>query len=298
MDQTLKSVETLLLSGHFSLNEMEHALQRELEDICDAPDFEASQMLEAVFNVSRTDILLGREISPDPSQCEKLRQVFTGRKERRPLQYLLGKWEFYGREFFVGEGVLIPRPDTEILAEQVLNGIRNVKSPRILELCGGSGCLAITIALERPDAKVWCVEKSPEAFAYLEKNNRFLRAGVHTVLGDALDEGCAEGSFDCILSNPPYLTAKDMAELEPELSYEPVMALYGEADGLYFYRKISQLWAGRLYPGGLFAYEIGMGQEGKVAPLMEGAGLNDICQTRDYSGIIRVLTARAPERMK
>ena len=123
------------------------------------------------------------------------------------------------------------------------------------------------------------------------RNNEALAAGVKTVLGDALDVNCVSGNFDCILSNPPYLTAQDMAELEPELSYEPVMALYGDADGLYFYREISRLWTGRLNPGGLFAYEIGMGQEEKVGGIMRQFGLNTICQTRDYSGIIRVLTS-------
>lgn len=287
--------DALLAQDSFSLNEMEHTLQHELEGICLAPDFEAAQMLQAVFGATRTDLLLGRSVNPSDAQRLELKRLLTGRLERKPLQYLLGKWEFYGREFFVGEGVLIPRPDTEILVQQVLEGIREKKSPRILELCGGSGCLAVTIALERPDAEVWCVEKSEEAYAYLTRNNEALGAGVKTVLGDALDTSCAEGDFDCILSNPPYLTAQDMAELEPELSYEPVMALYGDADGLYFYREISRLWTGRLKKDGLFAYEIGMGQEEKVGAIMRRFGLNTICQTRDYSGIIRVLTSVRPE---
>ncbi len=284
----------LLEQESFSLSEMEHTLQHELEKSCLAPDFEAAQMLEAVFDATRTDLLLGRRVAPSDGQRKELERLLSGRLERKPLQYLLGKWSFYGREFFVGEGVLIPRPDTEILAQQVLEGIREKHSPRVLELCGGSGCLAITIALERPDAEVWCVEKSEEAYAYLARNNEALQAGVKTVLGDALDTECVSGSFDCILANPPYLTAQDMAELEPELSYEPVMALYGDADGLYFYREISRLWTERLDRGGLFAYEIGMGQEEKVGAIMRQFGLNTICQTRDYSGIIRVLTSVRP----
>ncbi len=286
----MMNFEQLNLQESFSLSEMEHALQRELESICEAPDFEATQMLEAVFGANRSDILLGKRVTASRAQREELQRLLDGRMAREPLQYLLGKWEFYGREFFVGEGVLIPRPDTEILAGKVLELIREKKAPRILELCGGSGCLAVTIALERPDAEVWCVEKSPDAFVYLEKNNQALGAGVHLVLGDALDTGCVEGDFDCILSNPPYLNAQDMDELEPELAYEPVMALYGDADGLYFYRELSELWAGRLREKGLFAYEIGMGQHTAVGQLMAQAGLKSICQTRDYSGIIRVLS--------
>ena len=291
MEKT-QTLETLLQGSSVPLDRLEHAIQHALEGIIDAPGFEAGLMLETVFGVSRTDILLGKTVPLDEKQRAQIAALLGGRKERRPLQYLLGSWEFYGRPFIVGEGVLIPRPDTEILAEQVLEGMKDTSSPRILELCGGSGCLAVTIALERPDAEVWCVEKSPEAFSYLQKNNVALGAGVHTLLGDALDTGCVEGDFDCILSNPPYLSDSDMRELEPELSYEPVMALYGESDGLFFYRELTARWADRLRPGGLLVYEIGMGQHPQVAAMMEAAGLNTICQTRDYGGIIRVLTAR------
>lgn len=289
----MKEIIALPEDEKVSLTELEHTLQQQLAEVTETPGFEAGLILETVLGVSRTDILLGKTVSLDDKQREQLTALLEGRKERRPLQYLLGSWEFYGRPFIVGEGVLIPRPDTEILAEQVLEGVRDIPNPRILELCGGSGCLAVTIALERPDAEVWCVEKSPEAFSYLQKNNQALGAGVHTLLGDALDTGCVEGNFDCILSNPPYLSDTDMQELEPELSYEPAMALYGESDGLFFYRELTARWADRLCPGGLLAYEIGMGQHPQVAKMMRSAGLNTICQTRDYGGIIRVLTARA-----
>ena len=199
MEKT-QTLETLLQGSSVPLDRLEHAIQHALEGITDAPGFEAGLMLETVFGVSRTDILLGKTVPLDEKQRAQIAALFGGRKERRPLQYLLGSWEFYGRPFIVGEGVLIPRPDTEVLAEQVLEGMKDTSSPRILELCGGSGCLAVTIALERPDAEVWCVEKSPEAFSYLQKNNVALGAGVHTLLGDALDAGCVEGDFDCILS--------------------------------------------------------------------------------------------------
>ena len=288
----MKEIAALSEKGTVSLTELEHALQQLLAEVTETPGFEAGLILETVLGVSRTDILLGKTVCLDDQQREKLGDLLKGRRQRRPLQYLLGSWEFYGRPFIVGEGVLIPRPDTEILAEQVLDGVRDVPNPRILELCGGSGCLAVTIALERPDAEVWCVEKSPEAFSYLTKNNQELGAGVHALLGDALDTGCVEGTFDCILSNPPYLSDADMKELEPELSYEPAMALYGESDGLYFYRELTARWAERIRPGGLLAYEIGMGQHPQVAEMMRAAGLDAICQTRDYGGIIRVLTAR------
>lgn len=292
MEKT-QALKDLLSQDSVLLDRLEQAVQLELREITETPGFEAGLMLETVFGVSRTDILLGRTVSLDDGRREQLLALMQGREERRPLQYLLGSWEFYGRPFIVGEGVLIPRPDTEILAEQVLVGLEHVKAPRVLELCGGSGCLAVTVALERPDAEVWCVEKSEAAFSYLKRNNDALGAGVHILLGDALDTGCVEGDFDCILSNPPYLSDSDMRELEPEVRCEPAMALYGEADGLFFYRELTARWADRLRPGGLLAYEIGMGQQSQVAAIMQAAGLNTICQTMDYGGIIRVLTARA-----
>ena len=292
MEKT-QALKDLLSQDSVLLDRLEQAVQLELREITETPGFEAGLMLETVFGVSRTDILLGRTGSLDDGRREQLLTLVQGRKERRPLQYLLGSWEFYGRPFIVGEGVLIPRPDTEILAEQVLAGLEHVKAPRVLELCGGSGCLAVTVALERPDAEVWCVEKSEAAFSYLKRNNDALGAGVHILLGDALDTGCVEGDFDCILSNPPYLSDSDMRELEPEVRCEPAMALYGDADGLFFYRELTARWADRLRSGGLLAYEIGMGQQSQVAAIMQAAGLNTICQTMDYGGIIRVLTARA-----
>lgn len=275
----------------YALGFLYRNLKNALRPVAEAPDFEAREMLRHLFSVSTADILLDRKISLSEEQMNRLLELVRRRLSREPLQYLLGRWEFFGRDFAVGEGVLIPRPDTEVLAEQVLAFLKGRQVPRVLELCGGSGCLAATVALEHPGAEVWSVEKSPGAFEYLNRNCRALESGVRCILGDALDAQVVEGDFDCILSNPPYLTRRDMAELSPEVRHEPEMALYGQEDGLFFYRELTRIWKNRLKPGGMLAYEIGMGQEKAVAQILRTNGLKCICQTRDYSGIIRVLTA-------
>ena len=277
-----------------SLKELYGGLKVSLQNVTDSPDFEAKELLRHLFGITTADILMDRRPDLSEEKLGELETLVQRRLSREPLQYIIGSWEFYGREFAVGEGVLIPRPDTEVLAEQVLDYLKGKENPRVLELCGGSGCLAATIALEHPGAEVTVVEKSPEAFAYLTKNCVALKSGVRCILGDALDTGVVLGDFDCILSNPPYLSAKDKSELEPEVRKEPVMALYGEEDGLFFYRELTALWKNRLLPGGMLAYEIGMGQHDDVAEILRTNGLNNVCQTRDCGGIIRVLTGVKP----
>ena len=275
------------------LGDLYHQLKEQLSPVSDAPEYEAREILLQKLGAAPADILMNRSVELDDACQAELDTLVKRRLDHEPLQYLLGEWSFYGRSFLVGEGVLIPRPDTEILAETVLSFLQDREGPlRVLELCGGSGCLAATIALEQPRARVWSLEKSPEAFSYLTRNCERLRADVCCVAGDALDPGVVEGDFDCILSNPPYLSARDMAELSPEVQREPFMALYGEEDGLFFYRELTRLWKKRLKPGGMLAYEIGMGQQDDVADILTRHELTDVCQVRDYGGIIRVLTAR------
>ena len=291
-EMSLEALSALLGRPGQTLLDAERALRKLLAPVTDSPQFEAAELLAAAYGVSRGDILLGGELPPDGAGREALLSMARRRLAREPLQYILGRWDFYGRPFYVGKGVLIPRPDTEVLLETVLLGLTGVQSPRVLELCGGSGCLAVTLSLERTDAEVWSVEKSEAAYAYLVKNNEALGGAVHAVLGDAFGLDTVEGDFDCILANPPYLSAQDMAELEPELAYEPEMALYGDRDGLYFYRRLTKLWPPRLKRGGLFAYEVGACQADAVGAMLREAGLKTICQTPDYSGIMRVVTAR------
>lgn len=240
---------------------------------------------------------------PDEAVNDEMQAMLRKMTEKRcggyPLQYILGTWEFYGYPFRVGEGVLIPRPDTETLIEQVIAICREkgMTSPKIADLCSGSGCIAITLKKEIPGADVTAVELSKEALGYLRENVRLNSADVNIIEGDVLKKDTVRmlKGLDIIVSNPPYLTAQDMRELQSEVRCEPVLALFGGNDGLGFYRAITELWRPALKTGGFIAYEFGMGQHEQVTEILRQDGFNDIRLKKDLGGIIRTAAAFKPE---
>lgn len=217
---------------------------------------------------------------------EKMKTIALKRAGGYPLQYIFGKWEFFGYEFFVGEGVLIPRPETELLVEAVLPSLS--EESKVLDLCSGSGCIPIACSKES-GCKAYAVELYEKAFSYLEKNIAHNKANVTAVNGDALDNSLLSGiEFDVILSNPPYLTKAEMNELQREVRFEPETALFGGDDGLYFYRMLFKLWKHRLKKGGVFAVEVGDKQAKAVKELMELEGFKAEIIS-DYAGIERIV---------
>ncbi len=256
--------------------------------------FEAAQLCCAVLGLDRAKLLAQGEAPLPPESEERLLTLAQKRTTGYPLQYLLGEWEFYGAPFSVGEGVLIPRADTETLCDQAIS-LLGEQEAVVLDLCSGSGCIAVTLARECPNSRVYAVEKSPEAYSYLRTNIEQNQSPVTAVCADALAEETLTQvpAWDMIVSNPPYLTAQDMAQLQREVAYEPSMALLGGEDGLFFYRELTRLWKKRLKPGGWLLYEIGMGQESAVREILEQNGLESVCTARDLCGIIRVIGARA-----
>ena len=176
-------------------------------------------------------------------------------EEGEPLQYIIGKWEFYESEFFVGEGVLIPRPETEELVELAIKKCSNYNNLIIYDLCSGSGCIGISVAKKIKNAEVFCVEKSPEAFEFLKKNAEGVN-NAKAVLADINSE-LDLPKADIIISNPPYIKTDDIKTLQKELSFEPEMALDGGADGLYFYRIIRDRYSEKLKNNGIILLEIG-----------------------------------------
>ena len=153
-------------------------IKNTLGNYVETPDFEAQQILRQIFKATYNDILIGAKRTVSVEQMRNLKGIVLRRCDHYPLQYLLGEWDFYGRSFLVGEGVLIPRADTEVLVEQALCFLKPLSTPRVLDLCSGSGCIGLTIALERSDAQVTAVEKSPVAVSYLLENNERLGAKV------------------------------------------------------------------------------------------------------------------------
>ncbi len=253
----------------------------------DSPAFETSVLLEDLLGLPRNPEITAAETVLDFEQEEKLFAAAEKRTEGFPLQYIIGNWEFFGRKFFVGEGVLIPRPETELLCEAVLKYYSRSMPPKIVDLCSGSGCIAITLAKELPGAEVTAVELYDGAFGFLEKNNRFHQNPVETLQRDALE---AFGSFDCIVSNPPYITGKEMKELQKEVTFEPETALFGGTDGLDFYRAISKNWFGHLNEGGMIAFEIGDTQGEAVVNILTENGYKNAAVRKDYEGRDRVVT--------
>lgn len=259
--------------------------------------FESRCIIETIMHLSHSQLVANqlREVTDQQyaSAIKSAEKRITG----FPLQYILGCWEFYGFEFYVGDGVLIPRQDTETLVDYVLNycnTINNQSKLKCIDLCSGSGCIAISLSLNLSHADFTAIELSDKAFNYLKRNTDHNKvANLHLLKGDVLD-ACLSNTFkniDIIVSNPPYLTQEDMNSLQKEVTFEPTMALNGGNDGLLFYSSIVKLWKHSLNPGGLLAFEIGIGQENNVAAILKSNGFTNITFTRDLSSIIRVVSA-------
>ena len=214
---------------------------------------------------------------------EKREQAVRRRLSGEPLQYILGEWEFYGLPFTVGEGVLIPRPDTETLIDAVLPLIN--KDSAVLDLCSGSGAIAITLK-KLKNCTVTALEKSPDALKYLIKNAALNNTDIDIIEGDIFAFTPPQ-SYDLIVSNPPYIKTADIKLLQKEVQKEPAMALDGGEDGLVFYRKLAQ-FAPYLKEGGAMAVEIGYDMAKPVTAIFANAKLN--CKTvKDLTGNDRVI---------
>ncbi|MCH5207454.1 MAG: peptide chain release factor N(5)-glutamine methyltransferase [Oscillospiraceae bacterium] len=253
--------------------------------------FEANQLLE-LSGIPRMKVITDPRGQVSEEAADNARAYLERRLSGEPLQYILGEWEFYGLPFKVGKGVLIPRQDTELLVDitkEFLNNFPGGES--VLDLCAGSGCIGISLA-KYCNAEAVLVEKSPEAFEYLRRNIALngVEEKCRAVLGDCLDEYSEYGEFSAIVSNPPYLTISDMKNLQREVRFEPEIALYGGDDGLDFYRRLLKVHAKNVKKNGLFAVEIGIGEEKPVMEIFRENGLEPSCE-KDLNGIYRVVYA-------
>ena len=254
----------------------------------DAPAFNSLCLIEKAFGVSQTDLLAdGTQTVADTAEFDKL---VERRLSGEPLQYILGEWEFYGYPLKIGEGVLIPRDDTEVLLRACLELLKHRRGVRALDLCSGSGALAVAIAGET-DAEVYAVEKSDKALPYLYDNIRLNNVNIKVTEGDIFEchKDFEDGFFDLILSNPPYIRSDEIKTLQKEVGFEPEMALDGGADGYDFYRAIIGKWSSKLRQNGVMAFELGEGQLETVKELMKLRGFTEIHSEQDFSGIHRAV---------
>ena len=230
-------------------------------------------------------------------QEETLRAMCADRARRRPLQYILGEWDFLDFTLRVGEGVLIPRSDTEVTALEAarLAGAAPGE-PVVLDLCAGSGAIAAAVARHVPRAHVTAVEKYDDAMRWLRENLAVLAPHARAVQADVFgfEHTLAPASADVIVSNPPYVTEEEMRTLEPELAFEPRTALEAPDEGLQFYRHIARAYRAALKPGGALVFEVGDTQGQAVRAILTENGFSDISVLPDAEGRDRCVRGIAP----
>lgn len=255
-------------------------------------DFEALCIFNDLLGISREKILLS-ETAASAEQEKLINDVITRRANGEPLQYILGKWDFYDLTFTVGEGVLIPRPETEMLVDFALEKLKGMKNPVVYDLCAGTGCVGLTVAWHRKDVTVYLLEKEEKAFAYLEKNKDLLKLD-NTVLirRDIFDfDFSSLPDCDLLLSNPPYINSEEIKGLQKEVLNEPVTALDGGADGLDFYRCIAERCMNKIHKDGFCAFECGEQQSQDIIEIFNGK-ISQKEVISDFNNIDRIVTFR------
>ncbi len=257
----------------------------------------ARNLLCHITGKTQEEIVAGRELYASESQCQQMEEAAGRILAGEPLAYVLEEWDFYGLTLHVDRNVLIPRDDTCCVTGLAIKQALFLNSaPRILDLCTGSGCIGLAVATRVKDARVTLADISRQALAVAKKNitKLHLSGRVSCVSADALDTPSAFlGKFDMIVSNPPYITTKEMEELPVSVKdFEPELALHGGGDGLDFYRAITQNYAAALKPGGYLCYEFGMGQGGAVCDILEANGYTILERARDYNSVERAVIAQ------
>ena len=268
--------------------------QKELEEAqIENASGDAWYLFSECFHISREDYLFGMtdEIN-DKEAEERYKELIQKRKEHVPLQYILGTQEFMGYTFKVTPDVLIPRADTETVLEEVLDQLKQSKKPdTILDICTGSGCIAISLALILNPEVCIGTDISEKALKIAKANGENLAPMVKFIQSDLFEN--VTGSYDLIISNPPYITTEECGKLMPEVKeHEPMLALDGKEDGLYFYRRITEESVAHLKDGGYLLYEIGHDQAEAVSGFMKEQGFYDIKVICDLAGLDRVVRGR------
>lgn len=260
------------------------------EKIEDAAN-DAWLLLEYVTGITRARYYVDGFSQMSPEEEERYFTLVEQRAERIPLQHITGVQEFMGLEFQVNEHVLVPRQDTEILVEEAEKVIRKSgKNLKILDMCTGSGCIAISLKVRNPKIQCMAADVSKEALEVAEKNGKRLAAEVTFIESDMFSE--VKGTYDLIVSNPPYIPTKVIEELEEEVKlHDPFGALDGKEDGLYFYRILAERSPLYLNDGGSIYLEIGHDQSQVVESLLKEQGFDEISTKKDFAGLDRVVSA-------
>ena len=259
----------------------------------EAATLEARELVCFGTGKSREDLARDGGLYASPELERQVRSLVDRHLAGEPVAYLIGEWEFYGLPLDISRDVLIPRPDTEVLAGQAIEYIQTLGECRVLDLCAGSGCIGLAVASQAPQARVVLGEYSDAALKVCRQNIRRngLSGRVVPMQADAREKPERSlGEFQCIVSNPPYIPRADIETLDASVrDYEPHLALDGGEDGLDFYQTISDKWKDALAPGGRLYFEVGIGQADSVLRIMRAQGFGDIQIVKDLHDIPRVV---------
>ena len=259
----------------------------------EAATLEARELVCFGTGKSREELTRDGGLYASPELERQVRSLVDRHLAGEPVAYLIGEWEFYGLSLDISPDVLIPRPDTEVLAGQAIEYIQTLGECRVLDLCAGSGCIGLAVASQAPQARVVLGEYSDAALKVCRQNIRRngLSGRVVPMQADAREKPERSlGEFQCIVSNPPYIPRADIETLDASVKdYEPHLALDGGEDGLDFYQTISGKWKDALAPGGRLYFEVGIGQADSVLRIMRAQGFGDIQIVKDLHDIPRVV---------
>lgn len=256
-----------------------------LANVSDAK-VDAWMLFEMACKVDRNFYYLHMDEDITAEQQKEYEIALKKRAEHIPLQYITGEQEFMGLKFKVNSNVLIPRQDTEVLVEEALKRIQ--PGMRVLDMCTGSGCIAVSIAKNVPHVKMHAVDISKQALNVAKDNAKLNEVSVEFERSDLFDN--VTGKYDVIVSNPPYIPTSEIPKLMPEVgSFEPVEALDGKEDGLYFYRRIVAECKEYLNPDGMIFFEIGYEQGADVSALLQEAGFSQVSVVKDLAHLDRVV---------
>ena len=256
------------------------------------PGFESDELIKHLLGKSRLETDPRQEI--DEELCRQLYDMCRRRAEGYPLQYMLGNWDFFDLNLKVGEGVLIPRRDTEDVCLAAFEYINGMVSPNVLDLCAGSGAIALAVKRYCPDATVVALEKYEQAYEYLVENIERNSLCVLPILGDVFryDYKIEEESFDVIISNPPYVNPSLKGKMQKEVQFEPFTRLFAEDEGLRFYKFIAQYYKPALKEGGYLIFEHGYDQARQVKQLLIGQEYKIVREIVDTAGNARGIVAQ------
>ena len=260
----------------------------------DEAELDARYILEYITGLNSAQYFINSEDIIEKDKAEEFFRLIERRSKRIPLSYVIGTRDFFGLTFKVDENVLIPEQETELLVEEV---IKHSEGKSVLDMCTGSGCIAISIALFGKPSKVAASDISEKALEVARENAKSIKAGeISFIQGDMFEN--VTDKFDIIVSNPPYIETGEIDELMPEVrDYIPRLALDGDIDGLKFYRIISKEAVKKLNKNGRIFYEIGYNQSRAVASILLENGFTDVKIMKDYSGLDRIVMAKLDEKL-